>query len=160
MVLIRDPESVSLAEAVRLPYRMPLSRILREYIRFYRTLLPLADNFEVVTFETATTNLADGINRLNRRFGTRFRPYLNNPEDDESCFEKIRLQVSKKRPRGFPGDDPTPSERRKRRLEPLMSELEDVRERELKLAIEIYQRFVELEEASKQRLGEETQTSA
>ncbi len=79
LVLLREPEEAVLSHVIYTPGLTPAAS-LRGYVRFHEPLLPYRDRLVVGLFEEVTTDLGAVIERVNRRFGTRFSPFEHRPE--------------------------------------------------------------------------------
>jgi hypothetical protein len=64
IVLVRDPEEAVLSLSLWTPH-LTLEEGLRDYIRFYRCILPYHGRFVVATFQEVSTDFGEGIRRLN-----------------------------------------------------------------------------------------------
>lgn len=114
MVLIRPPEDAVLSHVIHTPALTPAVS-LRGYVRFHEPLLPHRSDFVVGTFEEVVGDFGEVIERVNRRFGTAFRPFEHRPEHlaridreiDEDYRARARSQEDLDR------TVPLPSERRR-----------------------------------------------
>jgi hypothetical protein len=124
VLLIRSPVDAVLSEVIREP-RKRLRRALLEWNSFYGLTLPVLDQVVVADFKTVTTEYSIIIEEVNRRFGTSFVPYRNDPEADEEVFASIDAGA---RSRGKTGSRletqvPRPSKERSGRKTALQAEL-------------------------------------
>lgn len=87
-LLIREPVPTIRSLLVRFPYLRP-PEVLRSYRRFYERCLPLRHAFLVVTFDELTTDFGAAIERLNRKFGTSFTPFVPTEENVSRVFEML-----------------------------------------------------------------------
>lgn len=113
LVLIRSPEDAVLSHVIHTPSLTPPVS-LRGYVRFHEPLLPHHERFVVGTFEEVVGDFGTVIERVNRRFGTAFRPFEHlsehlariDREIDEDYRSRTRSQDDLDR------TVPLPSERR------------------------------------------------
>ncbi|RLI77727.1 hypothetical protein DRP04_10965, partial [Archaeoglobales archaeon] len=73
---------------VREPH-ISAEQALKDYIRFYRTVVPYRDKFVVGRFEEVTTNFGEVIRRVNARFGTNFKPFEHTEENLQKVFQIV-----------------------------------------------------------------------
>jgi hypothetical protein len=71
IVLFREPGEAVLSLCVKVP-TLPLKQALQGYVQFYDRILPYANEYVLVSFAEATTNLTQAVQRVNQRFGTLF----------------------------------------------------------------------------------------
>lgn len=88
LLTVRAPEPTILSAMVREP-GIPVGQWLRTYIAFHERLLPHRACFVVATFDEVTSDLGDVIDRLNARFGTRFRRFEHTEENVRTVFRLI-----------------------------------------------------------------------
>jgi hypothetical protein len=88
IVLVRDPEEAVLSLSLWTP-DVTLEEGLRDYIRFYRRILPYRDRFVVATFEEVSADFGGVIRRLNERFGSSFQEFQHTEANVALCFEII-----------------------------------------------------------------------
>lgn len=88
LLTVRAPEPTILSAMVREP-GIPPGQWLRTYVAFYERLLPFRAAFVVATFEEVTSDLGRVIDRLNARFGTRFRRFEHTEENVRTVFRLI-----------------------------------------------------------------------
>ena len=88
IVLVRDPEDAVLSLSLWTPH-VTLEDGLKDYIRFYRRILPYRDRFVVATFEEVSTDLGEVIRRLNERFGSSFHEFQHTEANVALCFKII-----------------------------------------------------------------------
>jgi hypothetical protein len=88
IVLVRDPEDAVLSLSLWTPH-VTLEEGLRDYVRFYRRILPYRDRFVVATFEEVSTDFGEVIRRLNERFGSSFQEFQHTEANVALCFRII-----------------------------------------------------------------------
>ena len=88
IVLVRDPEEAVLSLSLWTPH-LTLEEGLRDYIRFYRRILPYRDRFVVATFQEVSNDFGEVIRRLNERFGSSFQEFQHTEANVASCFKII-----------------------------------------------------------------------
>jgi hypothetical protein len=126
IVVVRSPRDAVLSEVIREP-RKRLRRGLIEWNSFYGLVRPVLDRVVVADFATVTSDYAVVIDEVNRRYGTAFVPYRNNPESDEAVFASIEAGA---RARGKTGTRlerqvPRPSHERAAQKAALQAELDE-----------------------------------
>jgi hypothetical protein len=88
LVLIRDPVEAVSSHLVREPGVTPRQGI-SNWIRFYRSVEPMASKILVARFEDVTTDFGSVIDRLNERFNASFVRFEHSRRNVERCFELI-----------------------------------------------------------------------
>ena len=88
MVLVRDPEQAILS-LVQLQPHITLQQGLKDYVRFYRRILPYREHFIVAPFEEVSTDFGALIRRLNAHFGTSFQEFHHTDGNVARCFALI-----------------------------------------------------------------------
>jgi hypothetical protein len=89
LVLIREPEDVTVSNMIRHP-RRTAADLLRGYLGFYEPLLPHRDGFVVGTFEEVTGGRMDiVVRRINRRFRTSFVEFEATEVNVAICLREI-----------------------------------------------------------------------
>lgn len=88
LALIREPMSAAASLITRHPEISP-EQALRQYVNFYECVQRYVDSVVVADFRKITSDYAQVIDAVNRRFGTAFRPYVNSPSEDEAVFAEI-----------------------------------------------------------------------
>jgi hypothetical protein len=94
LVLVRDPEEAVLSLSLRTPH-ITLKEGLKEYVRFYRCILPYRDRFLVARFEEVSTDFGEVIRRLNEQFGTTFEEFQHSAANVALCFKIIEEHAQK-----------------------------------------------------------------
>jgi len=128
MLVIRQPRGAVLSHM--LFHTAPVRESLRKYIGFHKPLLGLRDYFVVAPFDEVTTNFDVSIDRLNSRFGTKFRRFGHtsaNAADLMRYIEEIRQTKEAVIPElaGDPMKKTTPSLDKNRELAKLESQFDD-----------------------------------
>ncbi len=102
LVLIRNPADAVISRRLLHP-QIPLKDSLRDYLRFYRTILPYRAGFVTALFQEVTTDFGSVIRRVNARFGTSFVPF----EHTRAAAENIRHIADQALPAAFhlPADE-------------------------------------------------------
>lgn len=88
IVLIRKPRDAILSLLVREPHISP-EQALKDYIRFYRSILPYRDKFVVGRFEEVTTDFGQVIKRVNAHFGTNFKTFDHTDKNLQKVFQIV-----------------------------------------------------------------------
>lgn len=88
VVVIREPVEALASNLIFSRHVLP-EEILREYVRYHQELVPLLGWVVVAAFEEIITGSGAVIDRVNRRFGTRFRAFSHEPSDVEAVFAAI-----------------------------------------------------------------------
>jgi hypothetical protein len=73
VLLIREPKAAAAAGIAKIATHSA-GDLLRAYSIYYRTLLPLRENFVIAPFDTLTSDVGRVIDAVNRRFQTAFDP--------------------------------------------------------------------------------------
>lgn len=88
MVLVRDPIDAIASQMIRHPGLTPTDG-LRDYLGFYRRLLPYRDEVVVAGFDEVTTDFGITIDRVNRRFDSAFKIFNHTDREVASVFEIV-----------------------------------------------------------------------
>jgi hypothetical protein len=88
LALIREPIGAAASLITRHPEISP-DQALRQYVNFYECVQRHADRVVLADFRKVTSDYAQVIEAVNRRFGTQFRPYVNSSSEDEAVFAEI-----------------------------------------------------------------------
>ena len=88
IVLVRDPEEAILS-LVQLQPHITFEQGLKDYVRFYRRILPYRKRFVVARFEEVSTDFGALIRRMNAHFGTSFQEFHHTDENVARCFALI-----------------------------------------------------------------------
>jgi hypothetical protein len=99
LLLIRDPVDAAVSLVVRLPY-LSVRDALDAYVRMYRPLLEYRDSLIIADFAEVTTDLGQVIRRVNRRFDTRFEPFLHTEKNVARCFAVLDDWARRTEPAG------------------------------------------------------------
>ena len=87
VLLIRDPEDAVVSNARSFGY--PLRTALRDYVVFYRRVLPYRDRVVVADFEDVTRDFGAVVDAVNARFGTAFARFDHTDAEVQRCFDVI-----------------------------------------------------------------------
>ncbi len=138
VVTIREPQRAVLSLASRWSY-VTVTQGIRNYTRFYGSLVPHLDDIVVSTFERTTKHFDEVIAEANKRFGTDFALFENTEEN----------RAAIRRPEKFETDD---WKRRQEIKKVKQSHLESPKAIELLAdADKVYQAFAEAERQHAQR---------
>lgn len=88
MVLVRNPEQCILSLRAYAPY-ISTRQALKEYIRFYTSILPYKQNYVVAMFSAVLENYGNIIRLLNRKFMTDFTTFNHTEANVKYCFKMI-----------------------------------------------------------------------
>lgn len=88
LVLIRHPRDAVASLLIRIPH-LSVEQALKNYIRFYITIMPYRGKYVIGTFHQATQNFGVIINEINSRFGTQFNLFEQNQENVGKVFEIV-----------------------------------------------------------------------
>jgi hypothetical protein len=94
IVLIRKPVEAISSYLLRSPSLNP-EVAFRQYIVFYRKLIPLADGFIIGKFSEVIKDFNQILQKVNLKFGTNFSPFDNTPSNIDHCFEIIKAMDKK-----------------------------------------------------------------
>jgi hypothetical protein len=89
LVLIREPKGAVLSQLVREP-DVALPDALLAYSRFYARIYPYRAGFVVADFDEVTQDFGSVVRRLNTRFGTSYREFVNAEENVRECLALIK----------------------------------------------------------------------
>jgi hypothetical protein len=91
VILLRPPVDSVVSVLARFPDQQSnVASELRDYVRFYRGVLALADRVALACFEDTITRLGDVTRVLNRQLGTSFVPFDDHdPEAQRAVQAKI-----------------------------------------------------------------------
>ena len=89
IILVRDPVEAVTSVLVRFPERN-VHQELVAFARLYRRSARYLDRVVVADFEEVTTVFGEVIERVNRRFGTSFNPFVHG---DESAIAEVLGQI-------------------------------------------------------------------
>jgi hypothetical protein len=87
LVLIRPPQDTVISTVIW--WRVGVAPALAAYARFYEHVLPYRDACVVGPFDQVTSDFGAVIDRLNRRYATRFAPFAHTREHVERCYRLI-----------------------------------------------------------------------
>lgn len=88
IVLVREPEEAVLSTVIRYP-QVSLRQALRGYRRFYEPLVRSRHQLVVGRFEDIVADPGKVIEEVNRRFGTKFRPFHPTEESVAGVMEEL-----------------------------------------------------------------------
>lgn len=88
LVLVREPEEATLSLVIRAP-QTGVAAALQGYARFHEPLLTHLDGMVVATFSQVVRDFGEVMERVNRRYGTRFRPFEHTEENVRSVLAAI-----------------------------------------------------------------------
>jgi len=87
VVLIRQPRDATLSLIVRAPYTV--EQALKDYIRFYTSIVPYRDGYVVAPFYEVTQDFGCVIKKINAYFGTDFRVFNHTKDNIEKVFQIV-----------------------------------------------------------------------
>jgi len=93
LILIRNPQDAVASFMILEGNKMSPQQALREYITFYRDVLPHRDRFVLASFEEVTTNFGRVIERVNERFRTEFGLFVHTDANVEVCYRQMDATV-------------------------------------------------------------------
>ena len=88
LALIREPIGAAASLITRHP-EITAEQALRQYVSFYECVRRYGDRVVLADFRKITSDYAQVIEAVNRRFNTAFRPYVNSAAEDEAVFKAI-----------------------------------------------------------------------
>lgn len=88
LALIREPISAAASLITRHPEISP-AQALAQYVAFYECVKGYGDCVVLADFRKITSDYAQVIEAVNRRFNRSFRPYVNSATEDEAVFRAI-----------------------------------------------------------------------
>jgi hypothetical protein len=89
IVHIRRPADAVASHLVRRPTLTP-DDALREYLDFYCTAWRARDGFVVGRFDQVVSDFGSVLERVNRRYGTSFHPYVTSEQNEAAAFHLSR----------------------------------------------------------------------
>jgi len=90
LVLIRNPVDAVASLVSRHKY-VSERFALKEYIKFYKKILPFRERFVLATFDEITTDYGAVIEKVNKKYKTNFKLFLHTEENVKACFDKLVL---------------------------------------------------------------------
>lgn len=88
LMLVREPEDAVLSLVIRAP-STGVAAALQGYIRFHEPLLRHIDGMVVATFSQVVRDFGEVMERVNRRYGTGFRPFDHTGENARKVLAAI-----------------------------------------------------------------------
>ena len=88
LVILRKAPDAVVSQKIRTPSGK-LDQGLRDWISFYKWILPYRDEFVLATFKEITEDFGTVIERINSKFGTSFSHFINSPENCEEIFRRM-----------------------------------------------------------------------
>jgi hypothetical protein len=144
IVLVRPPEDSVISQVIRSP-RISIRQGLMGYLRFYRPLLSVRDEFETATFDEVTQDFGAVIRRVNKRYGTAFSEFEHTENSVAAVFQEIEADYLTREPPGLRFEEvvPRPSAYRRHRKSELREPYLDPSLAPLRTrADEVYERLV------------------
>ncbi|MEO1352001.1 MAG: hypothetical protein AAFW84_24905 [Cyanobacteria bacterium J06635_15] len=90
IVLIREPEAAIVSYLIGdFDPSLGIGQSLREYISFYKTILPYREKVIIASFDDVTSDYGSVIQMLNDKFNTNFGKFDHTEENVNRCFELI-----------------------------------------------------------------------
>lgn len=121
LLVVRHPKDAVASLLVAGPH-LHAPVLLREYIRFHETVLPVLDELVVATFDEVTSDLGDVVGWINSRYGTSYTRFDHTPENVRAVFASMDRWVERQ---GLSGDQ------RRRRVARPTTARHDLRKRAL-----------------------------
>jgi hypothetical protein len=91
ILLVRAPEDAIASVVARKPSIDPAAAA-DAYLRFYEGVAGVLDDCVVAEFGQVIDEFGGIIERTNRRYGTRFTPFVHTDENVRRCFDRIEAQ--------------------------------------------------------------------
>lgn len=88
LVLYREPVGAVTSLIARHP-EISTTQALGRYVRFYKTITEFAEQVVLADFAEVISEFDKVIDRLNRRFGSEFTPYVNSEQADRRVFDVL-----------------------------------------------------------------------
>jgi len=89
LVLIREPDAAVVSYVTRETH-IDLTQALKDYIRFYRAIMPWRRDFVLAEFKDVISDFGSVIARINARFGTAFELFDHSRENVARCYTPPR----------------------------------------------------------------------
>lgn len=142
ILLIREPIGCISSLVVRQP-NYDLNIALSGYLFLYSSLLKY-NNYVVGNFENVLSDYATIINKLNNKFGSAFKPYEKNDENEHKVKLIVQTQDELIGANDFQQRVAYPTEERKTATNEIKNALcKPVYEKKLKQCMEVYQKMIE-----------------
>lgn len=88
LVLIREPQAAAISYMLLSSYPSESAQpALREYVRFYETLLPYRNKFVLAEFTEVVSDFGKVIDRINQKYATTFQRFEHTEANTRACFE-------------------------------------------------------------------------
>lgn len=146
LVLVRNPRDAVLSQCMRAPH-ISIEQALKDYVRFYRSVLPYKDKYVIGRFEEVTTNFGSVIQRINERFGTNFKLFEHTEENLKKVFQRVEEMDKKDTGLPYVKEETVarPSPKREKLKRSLQEKLNTPRAKRLLLKAEkVYHSFAEI----------------
>ena len=88
MLIVRDPVDAILSLAIFRPHAS-IDQCIREYIRFYRPLIPFRNKVVAVKFNDVVSDFGACIDVLNNKLGLSFDVFIHSEENVKACFSLV-----------------------------------------------------------------------
>lgn len=89
LVLIREPRDAAISAYVLSRGHLTPGFLLRHYVRYYQTLEPHLHRIVVASFSQVSSDFGTVIERLNHKYQTEFRPFVNSDQNVQAVFRSI-----------------------------------------------------------------------
>jgi hypothetical protein len=89
LVIFRDPEEAVRSLVMLRPHIYTAYDGYREYLTFYKTILPYRSQFVLSSFQDTTKSFDRVMRRINQRFGTEFVEFENTEEQTKLAYELV-----------------------------------------------------------------------
>lgn len=144
VALIREPESAVISLVIREPH-LSLDTALREYVRFYNSLLPFKNKILTSNFNDVITDYGSVIKNINDKFATNYNIFIHTPENVDEVFDLIQHYAIKESEKNALDENKVarPSENRKEHARELKAKLQNGKHfRLLEQAKFLYRQFI------------------
>lgn len=89
LVLVRTPVDAVVSSFIHAQRRLQPAFLFRHYVRFYGAVLPYQEGYVVGDFEQVKHHFGDVIEKVNRKFGTRFHRFEHTPDNHAAVFDDV-----------------------------------------------------------------------
>lgn len=123
LVLIRKASDAVISKKIRTP-SVKLDQSFRDWIRFYKCIIPCRDRYVIAEFEDITGDFGRVVDRINSKFGTHFNRFVHSEENRDKVFRRIKNWNTLKHGKIDKSSIATPSPARQKKKVQLLRELD------------------------------------
>ncbi len=101
ILLLRNPKDAVLSVVIKAPF-ITFNQALKDYIKFYSSIVKLSKKYVLATFEDVTNDFGKVIEKVNKFYNKQFKIFNHNDENVEKCFN-----IMNNRGKSLYDNDPT-----------------------------------------------------